>query len=201
MKKISLLMAVLLLTGCSFSAIEMARFPTVQIFDLSDPEGDGVISARDECPDSSSGAEINNNGCGTETIETIRHELSVNFDKDSAEVTPDHYSEIEELANFLNAYPLTKVTIEGHTSIVGSAVYNKGLSLRRAEAIKAILIDKYHVNGNMITTIGYGAERPLLIGNNEYVHAKNRRIMVEFFGQIRIKDLKWTIYSVDDRDK
>ena len=101
MKTTSLLVAVLLLSGCSFSVVEMAAEPTIQKYDLSDPESDGVISARDACPDTSSGADINNEGCGVETVEKIRRELMVNFKSGSAAVSSKYYSEVKGLAEFL----------------------------------------------------------------------------------------------------
>ncbi|TEW44844.1 OmpA family protein [Psychromonas algicola] len=201
MKKTSLLAVVLLLSGCSFSAVEMVDQATIQKYDLSDPENDGVISARDACPDTFSGANINNNGCAQETVEKIRRELMINFDSGSAEVKSKYYSEIKDLANFLNQYPTVSVTIEGHTSIVGDARYNKKLSLQRADAIKLLLVNKYGIKNSRVKAIGYGEEKPLLKGDSEYVHAKNRRIVAEIFGEKKIKDLKWTIYSVDQGKK
>ena len=201
MKIINLLIATLILSGCSFSALEMAPEPTVQKYDLSDPEGDGVITARDNCLDSSSGADVDNNGCGNETVEKIRRELMINFTSNSAKVDPRYHNEIEGLADFLKTYPSANVTIEGHTSALGKAAYNKKLSLLRAEAIKLILVNNYHIDSDRITSVGYGEERLLLKGDSVKIHAKNRRIVAELVSEKRIKDLKWTIYSVDERNE
>lgn len=200
MRIINLSVVVLLLSGCSFTAIEMAPNPTIQKYDLSDPESDGVISARDACPDTSFGADINNDGCGVETVEKTRRQLMVYFDSASAEISSEYYSEIEDLAQFLKEYPSANVIIEGHTSVVGDAKYNKMLSLQRADAIKELLVNKYKINESRIESVGYGVEKPLLEGDSEYVHAKNRRIVAEIFSEKKIKDLKWTIYSVDERN-
>lgn len=199
MKKISLYMAVLLLSGCSFNAIEMAAEPTVQKFDLSDKESDGVINARDICPESFSGAAVANDGCGTESVEEVRRTLLVNFQTDSAKVNPRFYPEIQGLADFMKEHATVAVTIEGHTSIRGDAAYNKRLSLRRAKAIKSILVKKYNIADERIKPVGFGSEQLLLEGDDEYVHAKNRRIVAEIFSEKRIADMKWTIYSVDER--
>lgn len=197
MKKSSLLIIVFLLTGCSISAVDMAAQPTIQKYDLADPEKDGVISARDLCPDTFSGADINNEGCGTETVQKIRRELMINFDSGSAEVSNEYYSEIKGLAVFLKEQTTVNVTIEGHTSIVGDAGYNKKLSLDRADAIKVLLINKYGIKNSRVKAIGYGEEKPLLKGNSEYIHAKNRRIVAEILAEKTIQDVKWNIYSVD----
>jgi outer membrane protein OmpA-like peptidoglycan-associated protein len=197
MKMINLFITVLLLSGCSFSPVEMAPEPTIQKYDLSDPESDGVISARDKCPETSSGANINNDGCGVEVIEKIRRQLLINFDSASDVVASEYYPEIKSLADFIKANPAVRVTIEGHTSILGDRAYNKKLSLRRAEAIKYILVNNYNIDAKRVKSIGYGSERLLLKGNDEYSHAKNRRIVVEIVGERKSTDMKWTIYSVD----
>jgi len=195
--KFMLCATAMLLAGCSFPVVEMAEQPTVQKYDLSDSEGDGVISARDKCPDTFSGADINNDGCGTETVEKVRRELMINFDSGSSVVGRKYYSEIKDLASFLKENSSVHVTIEGHTSIVGAASYNKNLSFKRAEAIKQLLVNKYGIENSRVKSVGYGEERPLLKGNNEYVNAKNRRIVVEIESEKKVKDLKWNIYSVD----
>jgi len=199
MRIISLLFIVSVLSACSFNAIEMAAEPTKQEFDLTDPENDGVISARDKCPESYAGAEVNHQGCASEKSIKVRRELLVNFETDSTEVNAAYYPEIKALADFMKTYPSVNVSIEGHTSILGNAAYNKKLSLRRAKAIKAILVNYNGIEASRINTIGYGFEHLLLEGNDEYIHAKNRRIVAEITATKKIIDMKWTIYSVDQR--
>ncbi|TEW55377.1 OmpA family protein [Psychromonas sp. RZ22] len=199
MKKVSALIGLIFLSGCSTNAIDMAPEPTKQAFDLSDEEGDGVITARDNCPNSFAGAAVDSQGCSSEVVEKIRRKLLVNFATDSSYINPKYYNEIKGLADFMKEYPSVDVTIEGHTSIRGQAAYNKKLSLRRAEAIKKLLVGKYAIEENRVKAKGYGSEQPLLEGNDEYIHAKNRRIVAEIVSERKIVDMKWTIYSVDDR--
>lgn len=201
MKITSLLTVILLLSGCSFNAIEMASEPTKQVFDLTDKENDGVIGARDLCPDTFPGAEVNSDGCGTDLTEKIRVKLLVNFDNDSAVVDPKYYNEIKMLADAMTEYPAITVQIEGHTSIVGNADYNNQLSLSRAEAVKSLLINQYNIDETRIEAIGFGFEQLLYEGNDEYTNARNRRIVAEVDGAQDIIDMKWTIYSVDHREQ
>lgn len=196
--KILTLLAVFILSACSTQIIDMTTEPTVQKFDLSDMEGDGIIAARDKCPESDDGAQVDNTGCGTETIETLRRKLEVNFDTDSYIVKAEYLAEIEELANFMAEHPHTQVTIEGHTSIRGSAEHNQMLSQNRAEAIKLILISEFGISAERINAVGYGFERLLLEGNDEYIHARNRRIVAELSTEKKYVDMKWDIYSVDN---
>lgn len=201
MKMISLLTAALLLSGCSFTVIDMAAEPTNQLFDLSDAEGDGIISARDLCPATLSGAEVSSNGCSAEKIEKVRVKLFVNFANDSAVIDSKYYSEIKSLADLMKENPLASVKIEGHTSIIGNAKYNKQLSLRRAQAVKRLLVKQYNINESRVGAVGFGFEQLLYEGNDEYVNAQNRRIVAEINSAEGVVDMKWTIYSVDDREQ
>jgi len=192
------ILCVLFLSACSTQVIDMTPEPTVQKFDLTDVEGDGVVAARDECPETYTGAQVSNNGCGSKTVETVRRKLEVNFDTNSYVVKNEYLAEIQKLADFMLEFPHTKVTIEGHTSIRGKEELNKTLSQNRAQAIKEILVTKFNIAGDRIMPVGYGFERLLLEGDDEYIHARNRRIVAEISSDRSFTDMKWTIYSVDD---
>jgi len=194
-------LCVLFLSACSVQIVEMTPEPTKQKFDLTDNEGDGVIQARDECPDSFAGAEVGNNGCGSNTIHTVRHRLDVNFDTNSYKVSDEYIPLIEKLSEFMTEFPQVQVTIEGHTSIKGLAEYNKKLSLNRAQAIKDILIERFNISNERVATVGYGFEQLLFEGDDSYIHAKNRRIVAEISSDREITDMKWTIYSVDSEQE
>jgi len=199
MRYLFILVFTIFVVGCSNNVIDMASEPTQQQYDLSDEEGDGVINARDACLESVSGSQVDNSGCGSESVHKVRRELLVNFKTNSFIVDPSYFPEIEGLADFMKQYPGTDVTIEGHTSIRGNKELNETLSLNRAKAIKDILVNQYAIEDVRITAIGYGFSRLLLEGNDEYIHARNRRIVAEISSENRIVDLKWTIYSVDKR--
>lgn len=175
----------------------MTEKPTIQKFDLTDMEGDGVIKARDNCPDSYVDSQVNNDGCGTETIETVRRVIEISFDRNSYFVKQEYYSEIEKIADFMNEFPQSIVTIEGHTSIRGSVQLNQYLSENRAIGVKNILSKQFNIAAERITAIGYGSEKLLLEGDDEYIHARNRRIVAEISSDKNLIDMKWNIYSVD----
>jgi OOP family OmpA-OmpF porin len=52
------------------------------------------------------------------------------------------------------------VSIEGHTDSVGSPEYNQRLSERRAEAVRAHLVDAHAIAPDRLITRGYGETRP-----------------------------------------
>jgi OOP family OmpA-OmpF porin len=200
MKIILTYILTLLIVGCSTQVIDMAAEPTPQKYDLQDVEGDGVIQARDACTETPIGSAIDNAGCGTQTLHKVRRELLVNFKTNSSVVADTYLPEIENLANFMKEQPDATLTIEGHTSIRGRKELNEELSTSRAEAIKDILINKFAIKESRIEAIGYGFADLLLEGDDEYIHARNRRIVAEISSEEKIVDKKWNIYSVDERN-
>ena len=70
-------------------------------------------------------------------------------------------------AKRLSGAPLRRIRLEGNTDARGSAEYNIGLGLRRAQAVKQVL----ELNGardSEIETVSYGAERPAVAENAEF---------------------------------
>lgn len=197
--KFIIFLCVFCLSACSVQVIEMTPEPTKQEFDLTDSEGDGVIQARDECPNSNAGVKVGNNGCGSSTVHTVRHRLDVNFDTNSYIVKSEYFDKVKKLADFMTEFPQVSVSIEGHTSIIGSATHNKILSKKRAQAIKGLLIKRFNISSERITTVGYGFEKLLFEGDDEYSNEKNRRIVAEISSDKSFTDMKWTIYSVDNK--
>lgn len=198
MKTLLTLFLAIFVSACTTSVIDMTAKPTVQKFDLSDSDNDGVIQARDACHETFAGAKIDSSGCSAEKTNTLRRQLIINFSNDSYLVRSEFLPEVEKLATVMQDFPSVKVTIEGHTSQQGKAEYNKKLSLQRAKAIKNILVTRFAIEQSRITTIGYGFQRLLLEGDDDYINARNRRIVAEMVTDVQLKDLKWTIYSVDD---
>ena len=83
--------------------------------------------------------------------------------------------DIKKLGEFMQTYPTTTTVIEGHTDNVGSAALNKGLSQRRAEAVRDYLIKNYSIDPNRIKAVGYGSERPVADNATAEGRKMNRR--------------------------
>ncbi len=88
--------------------------------------------------------------------EVVRVELDVKFDFDKSRVREESYSDIKNLADFMQQYPQTTTVVEGHTDSVGTDQYNQRLSERRAEAVRNVLVNEYGVQGNRVNSVGYG---------------------------------------------
>ncbi|MEO9653441.1 OmpA family protein [Marinomonas sp.] len=164
---------------------------------LVDSDRDGVIDARDRCPNTKVGARVDNVGCTAVTEKLFTVQLNVLFDSGKTIVKPRFYSELKELANFLNKNPSASVVIEGHTDNVGSEEINKSLSQQRANAIADVLVDNFRIRQYRVKGIGFGETRPIESNDTEVGREKNRRVVAEVFAKEQQVQERWTIYSVD----
>jgi OOP family OmpA-OmpF porin len=106
--------------------------------------------------------------------------LDVQFDTDKSEVKTQYDAELSKVADFMKEYPFTRGEIEGHTDNVGGADYNRGLSQRRADAVRQALIDRFHIDATRLTAKGYGQDKPIADNGTEEGRAKNRRVVASF---------------------
>lgn len=164
---------------------------------LADADRDGVIDARDLCPDTSQGAAVDNDGCPEQTSKLLSVELNVLFDTGKADINPRFYTELKDLAQFLQDNPTSNVVIEGHTDSQGSAELNQELSQQRATAIANVLVDSFRIASDRVKGIGYGATRPVASNDTEDGRRENRRVVAEVFAKQQFANERWTIYSVD----
>lgn len=77
-------------------------------------------------------------------------------------------------AQWLRVNPDVTVAIEGHCDERGTNEYNLALGDKRAEIVKAYLVN-VGIDADRLPTISYGEERPVDTGSNEESWAKNRR--------------------------
>ena len=143
---------------------------------VMDADKDGVVDARDQCPGTSAGARVDENGCYIVITETKETQLRVNFENNSFVVTQDSYPEIENVAQFMREYPLTKVNLEGHTDDRGAEAYNQQLSEKRAAAVAKLLVDRFGIDQSRVSSAGYGESQPLVSNDTAENRAKNRRV-------------------------
>jgi outer membrane protein OmpA-like peptidoglycan-associated protein len=111
--------------------------------------------------------------------EPVRVELDVKFDFDKSVVKPESYSDIKNLADFMQQYPQTSTVLEGHTDSIGTDEYNQGLSERRANAVREVLVNQYGIGGERINAVGYGESRPVADNATDAGRAINRRVEAE----------------------
>jgi len=85
-------------------------------------------------------------------------------------------SNLNKLVVFLNKYSDRSVQIEGYTDNVGSEDSNQGLSQRRAEAVKAYLVQQ-GIAGSRLTAVGMGENQPLAGNDSQSGRQQNRRVV------------------------
>ncbi|HOX94016.1 MAG TPA: OmpA family protein [Syntrophales bacterium] len=106
----------------------------------------------------------------------------VTFDTNSTVVRPGLQSEINRVAGVLTQYPQTLVRVEGHTDSVGSNEYNQDLSIRRANSVKNLLVQR-GVAESRIDAVGYGETLPVATNETEAGRQRNRRVEIKIAPQ------------------
>jgi OmpA-OmpF porin, OOP family len=145
-----------------------------------DNDKDTVLDITDECPNEK--GEVSANGCpkkydGIEITEThIRINQKIHFAYNKAKIKKDSFWILAQVAKVLGDYPEIQLSIEGHTDSRGSDKYNKKLSAKRAKAVMKHLIKKGKVNKRLLTSRGWGEEKPIDTNLTDEGRAANRRV-------------------------
>ena len=110
-----------------------------------------------------------------EEMTIVLDDRALNFDFDKSFVKPQYDEMLTNLKEFItkNDY---EVTIVGHTDYIASNAYNMKLSKRRAEAVKAKLIELGLDPSRIVETIARGEEEPIADNSTTEGRAKNRRV-------------------------
>jgi OOP family OmpA-OmpF porin len=146
-----------------------------------DSDGDGVYDYLDKCPNTPRGLAVDNRGCPIPITKgkKVSIELLVKFDFDKAVVKSEYNGHLQAVASFMKTYPNTTVQLEGYTDNIGTEAYNLSLSVRRAESVKAYLVEKFGIAGSRLTTKGYGVAQPVATNDTMEGRRQNRRVMAE----------------------
>ena len=137
-----------------------------------DDDNDGVPNYLDSCPGTPAGTVVNTDGCGR----MIASLSGVNFAFDSATLTSEAKSILDNAANTINSRSDASITVEGHTDSNGPDNYNLGLSERRANSVKNYLASKGV--SSSITAVGKGESDPVSSNDTREGRAENRRVDV-----------------------
>ena len=100
---------------------------------------------------------------------------AVYFDFDKSNIRPDAAPVLDEAVELLKQEGSVKVIAEGHTDSVGTVQYNLGLSERRAKSVRKYMVD-HGLNGNNISTKGFGKAHPVATNETAEGRAQNRRV-------------------------
>jgi peptidoglycan-associated lipoprotein len=109
---------------------------------------------------------------GSDQLQGELQKIYFNFD--SADLSDDSRSNLSKNAEMLSKRAGVKIRIEGNCDERGSDEYNMALGERRARAARDYLVN-LGVQGERISIISYGEEKPVDPGHDEAAWAKNRR--------------------------
>ncbi|MFT4937805.1 MAG: OOP family OmpA-OmpF porin [Paraglaciecola sp.] len=157
---------------------------------LLDTDEDGVLDTLDQCADTPLTDKVDATGCSIFMETEVAVNLRVLFANNSSVISNPADPQFQEFADFMDRFPQTDSVIEGHASAPGEAAYNLMLSEKRAAAVRKLLIDKYGIAAQRLTSIGYGETQLLDTANTREANKINRRITAVVTASQREKVLK-----------
>ena len=103
-------------------------------------------------------AEARNRKPEVETVVETKRTLEsvVTFAQGKTIIAPSQQPNVARIATYLKKYPNSKVVIKGFASPEGSIEVNERIAKARAEAVKAVLVKQYKIDGDRIVAEGNG---------------------------------------------
>jgi outer membrane protein OmpA-like peptidoglycan-associated protein len=145
-----------------------------------DADGDGVLDKDDECVNVP--GLVENKGCPAiveeeqEILNTAFENLD--FETSKAVIKEVSFNSLEELAELMIKKDTWKLKVAGHTDSQGKAQTNLILSKKRAEAVKAFLVQRGVATERIIVQY-FGEEKPVADNETAEGRQKNRRVEME----------------------
>ena len=138
----------------------------------ADSDGDGVVDASDQCPETPKGDRVGAQGCSCDITRQVQ------FATNSAELTAEGRATLDDTVEQLTRLKFVAGTVVGYTDSVGPDAYNQKLSERRAETVASYLEGKGVAVGRLSSS-GAGESAP--VGDNKTAEgrAQNRRVVLK----------------------
>lgn len=131
--------------------------------------------------DANSGPGVGEARPGSEQDFTTNVGDRVYFAEDKSTLSPEAQETLRRQAQWLQQYSGVTVQVEGHADERGTREYNISLSARRATAAREFLLAN-GVDGNRVSSIAYGKERPVALCDAEQCYSQNRRAVTVITG-------------------
>lgn len=103
--------------------------------------------------------------------------FTLNFQPGTSELTPESLAALDTVVAAARARSGGEIVIVGHTDRQGAADANDALSLRRANAIRDLLVSK-GFRAELIDPVGRGEREPLVPTEDDVPEPRNRRAEV-----------------------
>ncbi len=101
----------------------------------------------------------------------------LHFQSDSVQLLPASSQQLSEIITAVQRRAPTRISVVGHTDTMGDKAYNIDLSMRRALAVKQLLVNS-GVDDTFLDVSSHGEENPLVKTADNVSDAKNRRVEV-----------------------
>ena len=105
---------------------------------------------------------------------------TVNFAFNASTLSADAIPVLKRQADWIKQFPEIRFSVYGHTDKVGSEAYNKGLGLRRAQAVVAYLASQGISTSRLQALVSYGETQPVV--NTPGPELRNRRAVTGVSG-------------------
>jgi OmpA-OmpF porin, OOP family len=102
---------------------------------------------------------------------------SIRFDFDKANIKPEYRDILNRIAGILMTLKGYTIAVYGYTDDIGTQTYNLQLSQRRAEAVRAFLVQA-GIPTAILSTKGFGKSDPRVPGDSDQARAANRRVEI-----------------------
>lgn len=159
-----------------FAYLAQQRAATAQEFANERAADEAVKVAAAELNQTMSVAVAQRRGKPSAIADLAQKDL-VGFAPGTAKVPASAKRALDELAATLKSNPEREVVIDGHTDNVGGPRYNQTLALRRAEAVRAALLQR-GIASSRIAIRSLGEENPASSNANRIGRLENRRAEV-----------------------
>lgn len=100
--------------------------------------------------------------------------FTLNFLPGTSSLTPESTAELDTVMSAARARSGGEIVVVGHTDRQGAADANDALSLRRANAIRDLLVEK-GFRGDLVAPVGRGEREPMVATEDDVPEPRNRR--------------------------
>lgn len=100
------------------------------------------------------------------------------FNTSTTELAPRSKAALAEIREKIKNFPAGEVVVIGHTDRVRSAEANDALSLKRASAVRDMLL-QLGIDRSVINVVGRGEREPLVQTVDSVAEARNRRVEIK----------------------
>jgi outer membrane protein OmpA-like peptidoglycan-associated protein len=101
----------------------------------------------------------------------------VHFHRNSFKLSDEFYRRLPEILEAIKSRQSSNIGVTGHTDLVGTPDYNRGLSLLRAKSVAQALVS-HGINREFIEIEYYGKEKPLIATPEGVAEPRNRRVEI-----------------------